>query len=85
MPVLTRHVTSNRDRRELDAFILSEAGEAVQDVDQIPPISPSPTTREILIQAAVDIGWPRQAALESYDDLVMKGRLHEYREVAEDP
>lgn len=85
MPVITRHTLSNRDRKQLEAFMLSKAGEDVTEVDSIPPVSPSPTTREILIQAVVDAGWPRTAAIETWDNLVMKGRLHSYNEVAPDP
>lgn len=85
MVTITRHVLSNRDRKELEAFMLSQSGEHVSEIDTIPPVSPSPTTRSVLVQAAVDAGWPRAAAIEAYDNLVMKGRMHEYREVAEDP
>lgn len=84
-PIVTRHILSSNDRRRLLAFIIDQAGGITELIQQLPPITPSPTTRAILTQAAVDAGYPRASAIEAIDTLITQNRLHDSPEVAVAP
>lgn len=77
----TIHANSSRDREALKQFMIAEAGGNTLLLSTIPPSSPFVTTRALLIQAAVDQGWPRSLAVEVYDTLVTQGRLFDAREI----
>lgn len=82
MPTITLHVLSPRDRAELEDFIVSAAGGENTLGVTTPPFSPTPTTKAELQALVVARGYPVASFLEVYDDLMVQGRIGEYREVA---
>ncbi len=70
MATITRHVLTEADRLVLEADILAAYARTSTKADLQTAVTP-PTGV-----------WPVAAFLEAYDDMLVQGTIHEFREVA---